>query len=142
MNLTPGQVAALRQLGEAHPEAPFVVIGAAALGAWVDMRWRRTEDLDVTVAVSVEDLDASPLLAGGWRRDDREEQRWHAPGAKVDIVPCSSAALAAGEVVWPRSGDRMSLVGFRHLLPTAQPLEADDFTVRVAPAHVLLLLKV
>jgi predicted nucleotidyltransferase len=106
------------------------------------MRWRRTEDLDVTVVAPVEELETSPLLARGWRRDAHEEQRWHAPGAKVDIVPCGAAAHGEREVVWPRSGARMSLVGFRHLLSTALPVEVGGLSVRVAPAHVLLLLKV
>jgi len=140
--LTPGQIDALRQLESAHPGTPPVLIGASALGAWVDMRWRRTEDLDVTVAVSAESLDDSPLLALGWSRDAREDQRWHAPGATVDIVPCGAAAIAARELVWPRTRARMSLVGFRHLPGTAQCRDVGGLSVRLGPAHVLLLLKV
>jgi len=44
-------VAALRSLRAAFPIQPLALVGAAALGCRIPMKWRRTEDLDLVLAV-------------------------------------------------------------------------------------------
>ena len=36
MTFTPGQIAALRKLRELWPDTPFVLVGASALGCFLD----------------------------------------------------------------------------------------------------------
>jgi hypothetical protein len=87
----------------------------------------------LVVALSVED--ASKVLASlsGWSQNDRKEHEWRSPdGVFVDLLPISAQALASGVLVWPRSGNNMSLVGMRHVLstPTAQIAEGLELAVK------------
>jgi predicted nucleotidyltransferase len=139
----PDEVEALRALVRTWPNARMVVLGAAVLRCFMPMSWRTTEDLDLTVAASIEDATAALSKLPGWSSDSRQEQRWRTPvGIAVDIVPASTEALARGYVEWPRTGFRMSLLGmrlaFRHAV--AHRLAA-DLEVRAAPIHVISALK-
>ncbi len=49
ITLTAQQVEALKTLLQIWPEERIVLIGAAALGCFLDMRWRQTYDLDLSV---------------------------------------------------------------------------------------------
>ena len=49
------EIEALRGLVRTWPNAKMVVLGAAALRCFMPMAWRTTEDLDLTVAASIED---------------------------------------------------------------------------------------
>lgn len=142
--LAPEQVAALRQLRELWRGVPFCLIGASALGCLLRDVWRRTHDLDMAVAVSVSELRVGLSALPGWRRNPRREHEWIGPGeVKADLVPAAPELLAAGEVVWPESGNRMSLVGFR--LAFERAIEAQvtaDLAIPVAPLAVIVLLKV
>jgi hypothetical protein len=51
--LTAAQLAALRALRPAYPDAEIAIIGAAALAFHIDMTWRTSVDLDLVIAVSV-----------------------------------------------------------------------------------------
>jgi predicted nucleotidyltransferase len=139
----PDEVEALRALGRTWPTAKMVVLGAAALRCSMPMSWRTTEDLDLSVAASIEDASAALSLLPGWSSDPRQEQRWRTPaGVAVDIVPASTEALARGYVEWPRTGFRMSLLGMRLAFMHAGALRiAADLEVRVAPIHVISVLK-
>jgi len=137
------QVEVLRQLTHLWAPERFVLIGAAALGCFLDMRWRSTADLDLTLAISLEEfLDES--LVPGWRRDRRMEHRWYAPGGEVvDIIPAGPELLRKGEVHWPRSGHRMSLVGLRLAFERGVSVTvAPDLIIKVAPVPVLTVLKI
>jgi predicted nucleotidyltransferase len=121
----------------------FVLIGASALGCFIDMRWRQTKDLDLSVSISMDDYPAGLDRLQGWSRHPSREHEWTSPdGVRVDIVPCSERMLEAGEVIWPESGFRMSLVGFRLAFEHAQQIRVDDLIVRVAPIPVVAVLKV
>lgn len=79
----------------------------------------------------------------GLTRDPQREHEWHgAAGVKLDIIPADAAALQAGEIVWPKTQVRMSLVGLRLAFEQRVPHEiAPDVTIDVAPLPVLGLLK-
>jgi len=47
VTFTPGQTGALRKLRELWPDTPFVLVGASALGCFLDFRWRATNDIDI-----------------------------------------------------------------------------------------------
>ena len=67
---TPEQIAALATLKRAWPARRLVLIGAAALGFHIDMRWRRTNDLDLTLVAEPDEV-AADLRAMKWSQDDR-----------------------------------------------------------------------
>jgi len=137
------QIDVLRQLTHLWTSERFVLIGAAALGCFLEMRWRGTADLDLTLAISREEF-LDEELVPGWRRDRWMEHRWYAPGGEiVDIIPAGPELLRIGEVRWPRTGHRMSLVGLRLAFERGVPVPvAPDLTVRVAPVPVLAVLKI
>jgi predicted nucleotidyltransferase len=139
----PDEVEAFRALVRTWPDAKMVVLGAAALRCFMPMSWRTTEDLDLTVAASIEDATAALSLLQGWSSDPRQEQRWRTPsGIAVDIVPASDDALARGHIEWPKSGFRMSLLGMRLAFRHAVAFRiAANLEVRVAPIHVISVLK-
>ncbi|MCX5734385.1 MAG: nucleotidyl transferase AbiEii/AbiGii toxin family protein [candidate division NC10 bacterium] len=137
-----GQRDVLRQLSQVWGPERFVLIGASALGCFLDMRWRGTADLDLTLTVSLEEY-LDQTIAPGWKRDARMEQRWCSPGGEiVDIIPAGPELLRQGEVQWPRTGHKMRLTGLRLAFERAVPVSAAaDLTVRVAPVPVLTVLK-
>ena len=109
---TPEQLAALATLKKAWPTRRLVLIGAAALGCRIEMRWRRTNDLDLTVVAEPGEAEAE-LRTLGWLQDPRMEQRWHSPeGVLVDVLPVGPTSLAAGKLLFSATGKQMSLVGF------------------------------
>lgn len=135
-------VQVLRDLHEIWADTPYTLIGATALGLQVDMRWRRTDDLDLTVSASLADFSKGPDHRAGWRRDRKYEHRWYAHGLKVDVLPAGPDLLARGEVVWPSTGYAMNITGFRHVFDRARRmLVADDVEVDVAPVPIIVLLK-
>jgi len=140
--LTPQQVAALREIVELWAETPFVLIGASALGCWVDMHWRQTHDLDLSVACDMAAFPAGLDKLAGWKRASGREHSWtSAAGVRFDVLPAGRALLRQGYVEWP-AGGRMSLVGFRLAFEHAEPVNVSrGLTIPVAPLHVLLLLK-
>jgi predicted nucleotidyltransferase len=109
----------------------------------MDMRWRQTHDLDLSLAASLEEYPARLDLQHGWSPDPGFEHRWLAPtGVKVDVIPAGPELLRRGEFTWPRSGHRMSLLGFRLAFERAVPVHITaDVIVRVAPVPVVVVLK-
>ena len=105
--------------------------------------WRETQDLDVSVSVSLDELAARLERLPGLRQRPEREHEWQAPdGVRLDVLPAGPALLAAGEIVWPRSGSRMSLLGFRLAFEQRQRQQLPGgLSVDVAPLAVVGLLK-
>lgn len=146
--LLPEQISALNELQAACETlgSDAVIIGAAAYRAWFGDPGRYTQDVDVAVAVDMEEfaiLDEA-LNARGWRQDASREHRWHTPAnARVDILPVGRKPRSAGRIEWPRSGMVMELVGFEHVFDQAVTRETSPGTsFRVIPVPVLALLKI
>lgn len=141
--LTPEQVDALRTLHGVWGKQKIVVIGATALGFFMDMRWRKTYDLDLSISVSLDKYHSDLARIPGWSQDQKEEQRWLAPGnIRIDIIPAAGSLLKQGEFVWPKSGFRISLVGMRLAFEYGVPFKlADDLEIFVAPVPVIVVLK-
>jgi len=143
VTFTPGQVAALKKLCELWPDTPFVLVGASALGCFLDFRWRATNDIDISISIEVDELPAGLDRLPGWSADPRAERRWLAPeDVKVDILPAGPNLRRAGILRWPRSGNEMSLLGQRLAFEQACDVRvASDFSIRVAPVPVVCVLK-
>jgi predicted nucleotidyltransferase len=140
---TPKQLHALdelRRLWQSHHA--FVLIGAGAITCH-RANPRVTTDLDLVLAASLAELPAGLDQLPGWTQHPRKPHEWRGPGdVRIDIVPASPDALAAGYLDWP-GGTRMTLTGLRHAFARQEPLElAPGATIGVAPLAVLALLKV
>lgn len=135
--------AVLRELLTTLEPARFIVIGAAAISIHIDFTWRSTQDLDLCVASDVTAY--APILERlGWHRDRDIPHRWRTPGGfRVDVLPGHPDLVRRGEVIWPESGARMSLVGFRLAFADAVAHEiGPGKTVQVASVPALFLLKI
>ncbi len=137
MSLMESQLAAIREVQQLWPEAKVVIIGATALGFHLEMSWRRTADVDLAVALTV---DALPALSRqrGWRQHPKREHEFTSPGGvRLDLIPAGPQLLQAGRLQWS-NGDVMSLVGMDLAFKHAVQHESGVF---VAPAHVVAVLK-
>jgi predicted nucleotidyltransferase len=147
IELLPEQVEALRQLQRACQEVGVkaVIIGAIAYRVWIDDD-RRTQDVDVALAVDIEQFGSLTdcLQAAGWAQDPKREERWLTQaGARIDLLPIGDQARRIGYVTWPKAETRMSVVGFEHVFAEAVEKElAPDTVMKVVPLHVLALLKI
>ncbi len=125
--------------------AEFVIIGAAALGCFIDIE-RFTMDVDLAVALDTDDFAvfAQQLQTAGWTRDPLKEHRWYGPaGSTADLLPAGPGLRKARRLVWPVSGFEVSLVGIEHVFTQArQFLFAEGVQYRVASLPVLALLKI
>jgi predicted nucleotidyltransferase len=140
---TSEQKSALTTLQQIWTEEQMVLVGASALGCFMDMRWRQTYDLDISISVSLEKCMSDLKKLPGWSPESKPEHRWDAPGGvRIDIIPASPRLLAAREIVWPKSGNRMSLLGLRLAFENNERIQiADDIFLRVAQIPVVAALK-
>ena len=147
IELLPEQVEALRQLKRACQEAGVdaVVIGAMAYRVWIDDD-RRTQDVDVAITLDIDQIESltDRLQTAKWTQDPRREERWLTQaGARIDLLPIGEQARRTGYVAWPKAEMRMSVAGFEHVFTEAVEKElAPETVMRVAPLHVLALLKI
>jgi predicted nucleotidyltransferase len=139
---TSEQTEALRQLADLWKDTRFCLIGATALACHIELP-RKTGDLDMSVSVSVDDLAAAMPRLEGWTRNPQKEHEWLSPArVKVDVLPAGPALLAAGEIVWPGTGARMTLAGMRLALERGVSFEvAAGFSILIAPVPVIAVLK-
>ena len=68
--LTDAQLDALRTLQRAYPARRIALIGAAALGLRLDMKWRHSADLDLAIAIGWRSLPAICLAGKGRGRSN------------------------------------------------------------------------
>jgi len=132
----------LLALRKGVPNARTVLVGAAALACQIEMRWRKTNDLDLTVVA--EETDLARLLRGlGWKRHERFEQRWTSrQGVVVDALPAAPSSLVEGKIIFAESGHVMSLVGFDLALAHNVSFALDESaSLDVATVPVIAVLK-
>jgi predicted nucleotidyltransferase len=142
LTFSAAQQEALRQLGALWSDRQFVMVGAAAIGCHLDMRWRATADLDLSVAAEIDEYPLGLDGLAGWTRQGGEHA-WRSPrGVRIDVLPVGPRVLADGVLRWPRSGDAMSVVGYRHVFSSTSHGDiGGGERVRVADLEVLALLK-
>ncbi len=142
MGFTPEQASVLRRLRTIWSEEKLVVIGATAIGCHLEFRWRKTQDLDLTLAADIDECRQSLERLPGWVRHERIEHAWTAPGdVRIDIVPANAAALESGRIDWP-GGSTMSAVGLRAAFVDNVRLDVGEgIFARVASAAAITILK-
>lgn len=123
-----------------------VIIGAMAYRLFIDDTDRQTYDIDLAVALDLDEFDrlGEVLMTLGWCQQKVQEQRWMTPrGNRIDLLPAGPSLRRDGKVVWPQSGFVMSLAGFDHVFQDAAPQEVGSGLVySVVPPPVLALLKI
>jgi predicted nucleotidyltransferase len=130
---------ALKALRQVFPTARMSIIGAGALAMHMDMTWRRTADVDVVLAIDIEELDLAESKLVGWKRGT--PPRWTAPnGTKLDLVPAPADALAMRELIWP-DGTVMSLAGIRVALEHRAHMASNELDIALAPVPLIAMLK-
>lgn len=139
---TDDQAAALGELSAHFADTPPVVIGAVGLGCHLPMTWRRTNDLDLTLAVDLPALGRITRLPG-WKRDERLPYRFLSPGGlRVDLLPSCAELLERGELVFADTGQVMNLVGFDLALRHNVAFQlAHGASIHVATVPVIAVLK-
>jgi len=140
---TSGQISALKTLQQVWTEEQIVLVGASALSCFMDMHWRQTYDLDLSISVSLKECMSDLKKLPGWSTESKLEYRWAAPGrVRIDIIPASPRLLAAREIVWPQSGNRMSLLGLRLAFENNERIQiAKNLFLRVARIPIVAALK-
>lgn len=148
ISLFPTQVETLRQLQDAGTQlgAEIALIGASAMRMWLDARWFTTDDVDVAVAVELPQLREleTALTKKGWKKVHTVGQRWKSPNNTiVDIVPAGERLRSREQTTDERGAMLMDLTGFEHVFKDAAVVDvAENFTVKVIPLTVLMLLKI
>ena len=139
--MTPAQRDALRSLSAIWPDRRIYVVGAAALVLGHRLPpGRTTLDLDLALEVELAELRPALEATPHWSADPKLEHRWlHVGSAVVDLLPIGGSALEDGVLVWPETGARMSLEGFRLL--SAHAVRVVEFDVEAAAAPLIALLK-
>ncbi len=137
------QLETLRDLVGCWGIGGFVLIGARALSCFVPLTWSQTEDLDVSVMVSMEEYPAGLDDLPGWRTDGAITQRWYSrSGVRVDVLPSGRDGRAEDAFQWPGEDRTFSRVGLRLASDFAIEVGFDDeLSVHVAPVSVVCVLK-
>jgi len=137
------QVEALRDLRRVWPDRPMTLIGAGGLTCHTGLWWRSTMDLDLVLVIESEAFPGPLLNLPGWRRSEKLEHAWTSPGgALLDLLPVSAAELSVRAKTWPQTGQRMTLVGYRHLQRDSTTLSVTEgVEVTLAGLHIIALLK-
>lgn len=136
---------------ESWPRTSFVVIGATALAIRGHAPPRRSDDVDLAVAVEPEELSSlrEALRPAGWEDVRRQPHRWrhYQLGLSADVVPAGANPGATSEVQLAR-GLVIDLRGLDVALAKAEDVavicEGDESRMTTAPTPplpVLMLLK-
>ena len=129
----------------------FYVIGATARDIVIQKLLdteskRRTRDLDIAIAIpdweTFEQVKQS-LIADGFEKSSDMQQRFYYGEYEIDIVPYGVVAKEDDKIYWPPEEEiAMSVKGFDEVLSEAITVSIDDdFKVKIASLHGLLLLK-
>lgn len=136
-------------------DVPFAVIGALAPVLMIDFLRgntgpygsRITSDVDVSVRVhgwkEYDALKNDLMKAGFYEKAGTPEHRLFYKGAFVDLIPYDKRLISDNFLVWPKSGQRMSMRGFQKLFQNAQPVQIEEgISVPVIPVPLSILLKI
>lgn len=136
--LSPDQIEALEQLGELWKGLDYCVIGATALQLQVALP-RKTHDLDISLVVDVREYLEGLGSLEGWKPDPAFEPRWFSPkGVRVDVIPSGGGG---GELTWPTTQLKMSLLGMRLAVEKKIMLNDSGIEVPTATIPVVAVLK-
>lgn len=126
--------------------ADLVVIGAAAIMIQLGDLGRLTRDIDLTVALDLDDFRglSIALESAGWQRIAKLEHSWTTQSDTIiDLLPAGPRLRAAGKIIWPESEFEMGLAGFEHVFPSSVLTQlGPGAALRVASVPAVMLLKI
>lgn len=100
----------LRLVAGSYADRRIVVVGAAAL-RWHYPAFRATLDLDLCIAIDLDEHGRADRLPAGWTRQSGMPHRFRTgDGDIVDILPAADTLLDEGKIEWP-DGTVMDLTG-------------------------------
>jgi len=105
------------------------------------MTWRKTADVDLVVAVEIDEFPGELVERPGWTQHPHLEHRFESPQeVELDILPAGDELLKKGTIDWA-SGHTMNLVGIDLAFDHAEAHEVESFMAKVAPPEVVTVLK-
>ena len=126
--------------------AELVVIGATAIMVQLGDLGRLTRDIDLTVALDLDDFRrlSTALESAGWQRMAKQEHRWISQaGTIIDLLPAGPRLRVARKIIWPESEFKMSLAGFEHVFQDSVVTQlGPGAALRVASLPAVMLLKI
>ncbi len=118
----------------------MILIGATALRLQRDLP-RFTKDLDLVLALELEDYPGELAQSEDWRQHPFKQHEWHfKERVQVDLLPAGGALIAQGHIQWPNDF-RMSLRGFDALTAGPLPLADAGLSIEMATVPLVALLK-
>ncbi len=118
----------------------MILIGATALRLQRDLP-RFTKDLDLVLALEIEDYPGELAQSEDWRQHPLKPHEWHHKGrVPCDLLPAGATLIAQGHIQWPNDF-RMSLRGFDALTAAILPLAEADLSIEMATVPLIALLK-
>lgn len=143
-NLSKDHIRTLTELSECFSDMEYVLIGATAIKLQIPDFMRQTEDVDLLVWITSEELPGLETILSGWTHNEREEHRWISPyDITTDIIPICPDLMDENYLVWPKSGNRMNMTGHRLACDHALQINiTDSLEIPVAPVHVIAFLKI
>lgn len=141
--LSTAQIETVRDLARLWPNQEFTLIGALALSLVLDGYERQTNDIDITLIVPPDTVHRQLLSLPGWTPSQGVDHEWRSrTGGNVHVLPISEEDLRAGEMTWPRSGRRMSVIGMGLAFEHRQSVVvAEDVSIAVATVPCIVTLK-
>lgn len=125
--------------------ADIVLIGAVAFQYHFPQEHRHTSDIDVAVALDLDDFEllGGRLAADGWTPQAPSRHRWQSKsGTLLDLLPAGPRLRHEGKVVWPGSTLSMTLTGFGRAFANSKRVEAaHNLQLNLVDIPTLLILK-
>ncbi|HEU4764902.1 MAG TPA: hypothetical protein VFT93_04545 [Candidatus Eisenbacteria bacterium] len=143
IRLSESHLGTFRDLAKLGSSVDLSLIGALALACALPRFRRQTNDVDIMIALPLDEANAALARLPGWTRAARSDFEWRsASGTLVHAIPLDASSRKQGFLIWPASGRRMSLVGMRHAFENTNPLNvARGVTVRSASVPAVILMK-
>ena len=88
VHLTDIQSRALAAVQRAWPDTQIAVVGAVALGAHIELSYRSTDDLDLALAIEMDDFPGRLPGMENWRRHPKMEHRFYGWRAISIVLDC------------------------------------------------------
>ena len=130
-------------------QIPFALVGALvpALLLSSDIGARETRDADHVIKLQSwaawRDVIAELEGLGFTRGHGEEEHRLYFRTAEIDLIPFGIFDGPGEMLIWPKSGNRMNMTGFREVFHYAKPTEVTPgVMLPVVPLWLFTILKV
>jgi len=136
------QIETLRDFYHIFPESQSTLIGAVALGFYMEVAWRKTADIDLVVALDQNEVLTTLSQYSDWTRHPRRAYRFQSPqGPFLNIIPAGKERLETG-MIELENGQAMNLAGIDLALTHSMAHKVfNSLEVKVSPPSCIAVLK-